>query len=307
MAANLNEIYEMAGKSPAMKLAVLAPEDAEFLSAIKNSWELGYIIPVLIGNADKIKKVSDVIGFNHSSFEIIEENDRQAVSNKGLSMLFAGKVDMVSKGQIPTAYVYKSVIKEEARINSGMTVCVLTMWEIPGLNRLVIFTDVGVNIKPDIKAKINTIKNAAFLLKLLGNHKPRICALSGYAGFGNAFTSYKDAAWLMEAAKKGELGNCEVIESTSLSGLFLSPGSRLKDVSDIDLSKLPDVLLVPGLDAGNILCKLDFILPVTRRSLVVTSKGPVIVPSRADTKESIVGEMAMGVVVCQEMKKAGLK
>ena len=130
-------------KAPPKALAVLAPEDAEFLSAVKESWEKGYIIPLLIGDIDKIKRVSEKIGFVCDNFELIRETDRQAIANKGLSMLFSGRVDMVSKGQIPTAFVYKSIIREEARIESGMTVCVLTMWEIPGLNRLIIFTDVG--------------------------------------------------------------------------------------------------------------------------------------------------------------------
>lgn len=307
MTGNLDQIHEIASGCSSKSLAVLAPEDAEFLLAVKESWEKGYITPLIIGNMDKIKRVSDSIGFNYKDFELIEENDRQAVSNKGMSMLFSGRVDMVSKGQIPTAYVYKSVIREEARISSGMTVCVLTMWEIPGLNRFVIFTDVGVNIRPDLKAKINTIKNAVFLLGLLGNDYPSICALSGYQGFGIPSQSYKDALILMELADKGELGKCRVLKETNLSAIFNQNPGRLETLDSIDISRLPDIILVPGLDAGNIICKLDFILNVTRRSIVVTSRGPVIVPSRADTKDSIIGEMAMGVVVSERMKKGTLK
>jgi phosphotransacetylase len=108
---------------------------------------------------------------------------------------------------------------------------------------------------------------------------------------------------LRQAALNETLGECEVLMETNLSGVFLDNAKRLKSVDSIDISKLPDVLLVPGLDAGNILCKLDFLLPVTRRSIVNTSAGPVLVPSRADSKDSIVGEMAMGVVISDRMKK----
>lgn len=304
MIRNLNDVLESASKSTPKSLAVLAPEDAEFLAAVKESWERGYIIPLLIGDTEKIKASSEKIGFACDNFEIIRESERQAIANRGLSMLFSKQVDMVSKGQIPTAYVYKSAIREEARIQSGMTVCVLTMWEIPGLNRLIIFTDVGVNIKPDLKAKINTLKNAVFLLHLFGNHRPRIVALSGSRGFGIEQPSAKDAALLRQAAIMGDIGECEVLEETNLSRIFLGNKARLENIKSIDISRLPDIMLVPGLDAGNILCKLDFLLPVTRRSIVNTTAGPVIIPSRADTRDSIVGEIAMGVVISDRMKKA---
>jgi phosphate butyryltransferase len=303
MIRTLKDVLTIAGKSTPKSIAVLAPEDAEFLSAVKQGWEKGYIIPLLIGDIEKIKRVSEGIGFECDNFELIREPDRQAIANKGLSMLFSGRVDMVGKGQIPTAYVYKSVIREETRIESGMTVCVLTMWEIPGLNRFIIFTDVGVNIKPDLKAKINTIKNAVFLLHIMGNPRPKILALSGERGFGIEQPSSKDAAMLRQACVKGNLGECEVLNETNLSSVFLGNAKRLKNMETIDITKLPDVLLVPGLDAGNILCKLDFLLPVTRRSIVNTSAGPVLVPSRADTKDSIVGELAMGLVISDRMKK----
>ena len=46
-----------------------------------------------------------------------------------------------------------------------MTASVVTFWEIPGIDHLVVFTDTGVNIKPDLKAKG-------------GNHQKRRLCLS---------------------------------------------------------------------------------------------------------------------------------
>jgi phosphotransacetylase len=139
-------------------------------------------------------------------------------------------------------------------------------------------------------------------LKTLGTRKPRVCALSGDRGYSASLQSAIDAEALWEASISGTLGNCEILKETNLSKIFLGNKRRLEKMESIDIRKLPDILLVPGLDAGNILCKLDFLLNVTRRSLVLTSRGPVIVPSRADTRDAIVGEMAMGVVVSDRMK-----
>jgi phosphotransacetylase len=65
---------------------------------------------------------------------------------------------------------------------------------------------------------------------------------------------------------------------------------------------MPHILLVPCLDTGNIICKLDFFLDVTRCSLVATSRGPVCIPARSDTSDNIVEQLAMCVVVVDRMK-----
>ena len=69
------------------------------------------------------------------------------------------------------------------------------------------------------------------------------------------------------------------------------------------LAKMPHIILVPRLDTGNIMCKLDFFLDVTRFSIAVTSRGAVCIPSRADFSDSIVMELAMGVVVADRLEK----
>jgi len=51
-----------------------------------------------------------------------------------------------------------------------MTVSVVTFWEIPGVDHLVAFTDTGVNIKPDLKAKREIVSNAVFVYHLMGSH-----------------------------------------------------------------------------------------------------------------------------------------
>lgn len=107
-------------------------------------------------------------------------------------MLFSGKVDVASKGQIPTSYIYRSIIRAEARAGSGMTVSVISLWDIPGLDHLVAFTDSGVNISPNYKKKAEILKNAIFLCRLLGYAKPKIAVLSGQRDIGGALASFRD-------------------------------------------------------------------------------------------------------------------
>jgi phosphate butyryltransferase len=303
MIRTLADVSRIAGEKGPKKLAVLAPEDEEFMLAVKRSWEAGYIEPVLIGNSEKMDELGEKVGFDISRFERIIENDRQAISDLGIGMLFSGKLSIVSKGQIPTAYVYRSIIRAEGKAGSGMTVSVVSFWEIPGLGHLTAFTDTGVSILPDYKTKRDILKNAIFLYHLLGYEKPKIVVTSGQRKFGGTLDSYRDYKLLRKAAEAGEFGDCEVVPATSLTEVFLGARGRLRDYRDIDLTKIPHVILVPRLDTGNIMCKLDFFLDVTRFSIAVTSRGAVCIPSRADFSDSIMMELAMGVVVADRLEE----
>jgi phosphotransacetylase len=302
MIRSLREIADLAREKGPMRVAVLAPEDEEFMLAVKSSWQKGYIEPVLIGNRDRIQQVSATVEFDISRFETITNDDRQAIANLGIGMIFSGELPIASKGQIPTSYVYRSIIREEAKAGSGMNVSVISFWEIPGLDHLVAFTDTGVNIKPDAKAKLEICKNALFVYRLLGYSKPRIAVLSGQRQVGGTLPSYRDFELIQKAADSGDLGECEVSDATSFTEIFAGKGNRITSSDTLSLERLPHILLVPCLDTGNILCKLDFFLNVSRCSLVATSRGPVCIPARSDVTDSIVEQLALSVVVADRMK-----
>jgi len=298
----LDDVIKLAKEEGPKKLAVLVPDDPEFMLAIKKSWQNGYIEPVLIGDRGKMERVADKVEFDISHFEKIFEEDRQTIANLGAKMLFEGEVEIESKGQIPTSYIYRSIIREESKAGSGKKISVISLWEIPELDRFVAFTDTGVNIAPDYQAKVGVVKDAVFLFHLLGYSRPSVSVLSSRREIGGPSDSYRDAQLLKSVAASGDFGECEILEATSLSDIFLGQEGRLSSYSDINIKNLPEILLVPNLDTGNILCKTDFFLNVTRCSLVISSKGLVNIPSRADFSDSIMEQIAMCVVVADRMK-----
>ena len=296
MIKTLKEFSILAREKGPKKLAVLAPEDEEFMRAVKISQERGYIEPVLIGDIKKMEAVAEKVAFNIDKFQKIPKTGQQAISNLGINMLFSGASPIASKGQIPTSYIYRSIIREEAKAASGMTVSVISFWDIPGMDHLVAFTDTGVNIKPNVKAKAEVIKNAVFVFHLMGYQRPKIAVLSGQRKVGGTLDSYKDYEMLKKSADTGEFGECEFVPATSFTEIF-------HGLTEIKEDELPHILAVPCLDTGNILCKLDFFLDVTRSSLVATSRGPVCIPARSDFSDNIVQQLAMCVVLADEMEK----
>jgi len=303
MIRSLDDFARLAKEKGPKRMAVLAPEDEEFMTAVKKSWELGYIEPVLIGNNKKIAQVADKVAFDLAPFQKISGDEHQGISDLGIRMLFSGAAPIAGKGQIPTSFIYRSIIREEAKAGSGMTVSVVTFWEVPGMDHLVAFTDTGVNIKPDLKAKGEIIKNAVFVYHLLGYPKPKIAVLSGQREIGADLASYDDYQSLRKAAAAGDFGSCEIVPATSFADIFLGGRSKRVAYDRISTDDMPHILLVPCLDTGNIICKLDFFLDVNRSSLVATSRGPVCIPARSDFSDNIVQQIAMSVVLADRMEK----
>jgi phosphate butyryltransferase len=294
----------LASEKGSKRLVVLAPEDEEFMMAVKRSAEKGYTRPVLIGDREKMERLADQVQYDISGTEQIYEKSRQAIADLGISMLFSGEVDIASKGQIPSAYIYRAIIREESKAGKGKVVSVISMWDIEGLDHLTCFTDPGVNITPDYRAKVEILRNAVFLFHTLGYPKPKICVLSGKREINGDIPSYQDYLALKKAAAAGELGSCEVMEATSFLEIFF-PGQKTFRLGDIDIGKtdFPHIMLAPNLATCNILVKLDFALKnVRRRSLVMSSRGAVIIPSRADFQDAILGEIAAGVTVAEQIK-----
>ncbi len=303
MIKTLEEFSRLAAEKGPKKLAVLVPEDEEFMRAVKISREMGYIEPILIGDIKKMEVVAEKIEFKIDKYQKIPRTGLQAISDLGIHMLFSGELPIASKGQIPTSYVYRSIIREEAKAGSGMTVSVMSFWDISGVDHLVAFTDTGVNIKPGVKAKAEVIKNAVFVYHLMGYQRPRIAVLSGQREVGGSLDSYKDYEILKESADSGEFGECECVPATSFTEIFHRGRNSRECSTDIKGDVVPHILVVPCLDTGNILCKLDFFLDVTRSSLVATSRGPVCIPARSDFSDNIVQQLAMCVVLADQMAK----
>lgn len=303
MIGSLNDFTRLAGESGPKEMAVLAPEDEEFMRAVKLGRERGYIEPILIGDGEKITRAAEKVDFDIEPFRKIGSDDPREISNLGIGMLFSGKAPIAGKGQIPTSHIYRSIIREEAKAGSGMTVSVVTFWEVPGVDHLVAFTDTGVNIRPDLNAKKEIVRNAVFVYHLLGVPRPRIAVLSGQRDTGGELPSYADFRELRKAAESGDFGSCEIEEATSFTEIFLGAGNRRIDYGRIRGDGMPHILLVPCLDTGNILCKLDFFLDVKRSSLVATSRGPVCIPARSDFSDNIVQQIAMCVVLADRMEK----
>jgi len=297
MISTLSEIEELAKAAEPVATAVIAPEDHEFMLAVKDARERGFIEPLLIGRRTVIEKAAGKVDYDLNTTRIIEVADRQEIANTALEMLSSGEVEMVSKGQIPTSYIYRAIIAKMKARQEEAVISVQTFWDIKGCDHLVLLTDTGTNISPNESEKRAILNNALLLMPLLGYSYPKVMEL------------VSDSANLKDKEKHPKLGKTPVIKS-SLSSYKRIEAQVLKKVlfgdqgDFVDLNNLPHIMLMPDLNTGNVIAKLDFFIKdIVRVSCSYTSMGPVLLPSRADIAEGIMREFIFGVGLVAQRRR----
>ena len=297
MISSLSEIQELAEAAEPVKTAVIAPEDHEFMLAVKDAHKRCFIEPVLIGRRAVIKKAAGKVGYDLDTTRIIEVTDRQEIATMAMDMLSSGKVEMVSKGQISTSYIYRAIIAQMKARREETVISVQTFWDIKGCDHLVLLTDTGTNISPNENEKKAILNNALQVMPLLGYDCPEVLELVSDS------TNLKDNHTHFKLEKtpviKDSKDSYKRLEAQVLKKVLMGDHDDF-----VNLNCLPHIMLMPDLNTGNIIAKLDFFIKdIVRVSCSYTSMGPVLLPSRADVAEGIIREFIFGVALVDQRRK----
>ncbi|MEA2110186.1 MAG: phosphate acyltransferase [Pseudomonadota bacterium] len=288
MISSLTEVFDLARRAEPIKIAIIAPEDQEFMQAVKKAREEGLIDPVLLGNPRLISRAAEKVGLDYQPGEIIEIRDRQEVADRALQMLYQGDVRMVSKGQIPTSYIYRSIIRKKKEVGEGAIVSVITVWDIKNCDHLVLLTDAGANIAPNEAQKLEIVDNAINAVLVLGCSNPRVTEL--LSDSSNLQLKSDLGQGIKTPTIRNHKRSYNLTDATSLKDLIFTDAD-----GQLNLNNLPNILLLPDLNTGNVVVKLDFFIKdITRVSFSHTERGPVLLPSRADEADSIYRELVFG-------------
>ena len=297
MISSLSEIEALAKAAEPVTTAVIAPEDHEFMLAVKDARNRRFIEPILIGRRAVIEKAAGKVGYNLNMTRIIEVADRQEIANAAMDMLSSGEIEMVSKGQISTSYVYRAIIARMKARQEEAVISVQTFWDIKGCDHLVLLTDTGANISPNESEKRAILNNALQVMPLLGYTCPEVMEL--VSDSANLKDKHKHFKLAKTPVIKDSKGSYQRLEAQVLKKVLLGEHGDF-----VNLNSLPHIILMPDLNTGNVIAKLDFFIKdIVRVSCSYTSMGPVLLPSRADVAEGIMREFIFGVALVAQRRR----
>lgn len=295
---SLLSLVEYAREIGPLKLSVAVAEDAEVLQAVEAARQLGITNAILVGNADKIKKAAEEVNVDLANYEIVDCRTSDADSAlKAVELASTGQADMLMKGMLHTAAFLRAVLNKEKGLTSKKTLSHSFVHEIKGYDRLIFITDAAFNTYPDLSDKVEIVKNAVDFAHAFGIECPKVAALAAVETVNPKMQATLDAANLAQMARRGQIKGCTIDGPLALDNAVSPLSAKHKGIVS-DVAGYADILLAPNIEAGNMLFKsvVYFSQESKTAGLVLGTKCPVILTSRADTAETKLFSIAAAAV-----------
>lgn len=244
-------IEQAKAKKRGVRVAVIEAGEEHTLDATTQAWRDGIIKPVLIGNRDKIMALLKEPALAET---VIHTETPEESAQVAVRLVREGKIDFLMKGLAETSTVIRAILNRETGIRTGRTISQVTLIAVKTYHKLLCVTDPAIVALPTLEKKKDIVQNAVDVLNKLGYERPKVAALCAIEKVNPDMIETVDAAALKKMVDTGEITGCEFEGPISADIAFDAEAAKIKGYQG-SVCGDPDLLLMPTLAAGNILCK----------------------------------------------------
>ena len=289
------DLKNLAMRTPNISAVVVCPDQDSILSAIKDAKDMNILNPILVGNKNLIKKTASKIKIDIENYNIVETNDEKESASIACQMANENKVKIIIKGNLHTDILMRFYLRKEFNLLEGKRLSHIWHMTAAQLNKPLFITDGALNVLPRIEIKLQILKNAVEFFNKLNISKPKVAILSGTEDPIESMPSSIEAKKVMELAKNEEI-NAFIHGPLAFDNAISEKAAKIKKIKS-DVAGNADILLVPNLETGNSLSKMMvYFMNACAAGIVIGGKTPVVVPSRADSKNSKLASIMAAVV-----------
>ncbi|MGH1536455.1 MAG: bifunctional enoyl-CoA hydratase/phosphate acetyltransferase [Gammaproteobacteria bacterium] len=297
---HLERLLNAVSNLPSLKTAVVHPVGkAALLGAIEAAKD-GLIEPVLIGPEKRINKAAAEAGFDISSYEVIATEHSHDSAKVAVDMAREGTVSAIMKGKLHTDELMSAVVSREGGLRTDRRMSHVFAFDVPTYSRPLFITDAAININPDLETKADIIRNVIDLAHLLAIEAPRVAILSAVETVTSKIESTLHAAALCKMADRGQIKGALLDGPLAFDNAISEDSVKIKGIKS-DVAGKAEVLVVPDIEAGNMLAKqLEYLANAEGAGIVLGAKVPVVLPSRADDAVSRLAACALAVMIANK-------
>jgi phosphate butyryltransferase len=299
MIKSFQEVLDRVKSKDIKKIAVAVAQDEPVLEAVKDAKELGIADAILVGDREKIEEAAKTVGLNINEFEVIDEKDNAKAALKAVELVSSKKADMVMKGLIDTATFLRAVLDKEKGLRTGKVLSHVAAFEVPALERILIVTDAGMNIAPDLATKKQIIENAVPVAQAIEIEVPKVACVAAVEFVNPDMQPTLDAAALSKMNDRGQIKGCIVDGPLAIDNALSEEAAAHKGIKSPVAGKA-DIILVPSIETGNVMYKtLIYTSKAKIGGVIAGAAAPVILTSRADSHESKLYSIALASLVAK--------
>lgn len=289
---------------PPTPTAVAHPCDASSVEGAVQAAKMGLIAPILVGPQARIRAAAQSCGVDLGDIPVIDAPYSQASAAAAVQLVREGRAEALMKGSLHTDELMAAVVARETGLRTGRRVSHCFVMDVPNHADALIITDAAVNIAPTLEEKVDILQNAIDLGHALGLPEVRVAILSAMETVNPKVPSTLEAAALCKMVDRHQITGALVDGPLALDNAINMEAARIKKIES-PVAGRANVLMVPDLEAGNMLAKsLSFLAGADAAGIVLGARVPIILTSRADSVTTRLASCAVAVLVAKARREA---
>ncbi len=279
-------LLERARQLEPLRAAVVAPEAEYALAGAMLAVTQGLVAPILVGNAERIRRTAKAAHCDIKNLEIVEAGSPHEAAAVAVRLVNAGRADALMKGHLHTDELLHEVLKMEGGLRGHRRLSHAFVMDVPNLSHLLLISDAAINITPTLEEKVDITQNAIDLAIALGLKEPRVGVLSAVETVTPKIPSTLDAAILSKMAERGQITGGIVDGPLAMDNAVDLEAARTRGITSLVAGRA-EILIAPNLEAGNMLVKeLAYIAHAETAGIVLGARVPIILTGRADGEKA---------------------
>ncbi len=290
-----DNLLECANKKKGVKACIVNAGKPLPMLSIQDALAEKLIEPIFIGDQKEILKCAENLKWDISNYQIINEIIENKTAAIAAKLAAEDQIKIIIKGHIHTDILMKEVLKREYNLLNKTRLSHIWHMTIEKNDKPLIITDGALNVMPNVKTKMQILKNAINFSHRVGIERPKIAILSATEEILDSMPSSVEAAELTKLAKKENL-NADVFGPLAFDNAISKKSVAIKGIKN-DVAGIADVLLVPNVETGNALVKmLVYFSGACAAGVIVGGKVPIVITSRSDEASARLASIAAAVV-----------
>lgn len=287
----------------AIPTAVVHPCDDNAIEGAMAAAQRGLIHPVLVGPEHRVREAARLAGVSLDGVRVVDTPHSHASAARAVELVRQGEAEALMKGSLHTDELMAAVVAHDAGLRTARRISHCFLLDVPSHDELILISDAAVNIAPTLEEKVDIVQNAIDLARILGFAEPRVAILSAVETVNPGIPSTVEAAALCKMVDRGQITGAVIDGPLALDNAISLDAAKIKQIHS-PVAGRANVLIVPDLEAGNMLAKsLSFLADADAAGIVLGARVPIVLTSRADPVMSRLASCAIAALVAQARRE----
>lgn len=264
-------------------MAIVHPCSAEAIEAAVHAHRRGLIIATLVGPPDKIEAAAAAANVSISGIAIEPTEHSHAAAARSAEMAATGLVDSLMKGSLHSNELLHAVVEPNSGLRTDRRISHIYVLTLSTYPKPLILTDAAINIAPSLLEKRDICQNAIDFAHRLEIANPLVAILAAVETVEPTMPATLDAAALTVMAMRGQITGATVDGPLAFDNAVSLRAAQIKAIAS-PVAGSADILVVPNLEAGNMLAKqMIYLAAAEAAGLVLGARVPIVLTSRSDS------------------------